>query len=49
MKWAKIPTEFLFKLSDREIVAVAKYVMLYGVLETVPTRSECLRVMSARQ
>lgn len=49
MKWAKIPTEFLFKLSDREIVAVAKYVMLYGVLETVPTRSECLRVMSEKQ
>ena len=49
MKWAKIPPEFLFKLSDREIVAVAKYVMLYGVLETVPTRSECLRVMSEKQ
>jgi len=49
MKWAKIPTEFLFKLSDREIAAVAKYIMLYGVLETVPTRSECLRVMSDKQ
>lgn len=48
MKWAKIPTEFLY-LPDKEVVAIAKYVMLYGILERAPTPSECLRNMSAKQ
>ncbi len=48
MKWTKIPTEFLY-LPDRDIAALAKYCMLYGILERVPTRSECLRNLSERQ
>lgn len=48
MKWTKIPTEFLY-LPDRDIAALAKYCMLYGILERVPTRSECLRNLSEKQ
>lgn len=49
MKWAKIPTEFLFKLNDREIAAVAKYCMLYGLLERVPTRQELNKWLTSGQ
>lgn len=49
MKWAKIPTEFLFKLNDREIAAVAKYCMLYGLLERVPTQQELNKWLTSGQ
>lgn len=48
MKWAKIPTQFLY-LPDKEITAIAKYVMLCGTLEREPSESECLRIMSRKQ
>ena len=49
MKWAKISTEMLFDLTDREIAAVAKYLMLYALKERLPTPRELSKTLSRKQ
>lgn len=50
MEWTKLPTDLLqSRLSDKEILAIAKYQMLWAMLERQPTDSCCLRYMTSRQ
>lgn len=50
MEWTKLPTDLLqSRLSDKEIIAIAKYQMLWAMLERQPTDSCCLRYMTSRQ
>lgn len=50
MEWTKIPTDLLqSRLSDKEILAITKYQMLWAMLERQPTDSVCLRYMTSKQ
>lgn len=50
MEWTKIPTDLLQScISDKEILAITKYQLLWAMLERQPEDSICLRYMTAKQ
>ena len=50
MEWTKIPTDLLqSRVSDKEIIAITKYQMLWAMLERRPTEEICLRYMTQKQ
>lgn len=50
MEWTKIPTDLLqSRLSDKEIIAITKYQLLWAMLERKPNRDICLRYMTEKQ
>lgn len=50
MEWTKIPTDLLqSRLSDKEIIAITKYQLLWAMLEREPSEDICLRYMTPKQ
>lgn len=50
MEWTKIPTDLLQScFSDKEILAITKYQLLWASLEREPTKKICLRYMTQKQ
>lgn len=50
MEWIKIPTDILARRTpDKEILAIVKYQMVWGLLERQPTECEALRWMTRKQ
>ena len=50
MEWTKIPTDLLqTRLSDKEIIAITKYQLLWAILERRPSKDTCLRYMTSKQ
>ena len=50
MEWTKIPTDLLqSRISDKEIIAITKYQLLWAMLERQPSEDICLRYMTSKQ
>ena len=50
MEWTKIPTDLLqTRLSDKEIISITKYQLLWAMLERQPSEDICLRYMTSKQ
>ena len=50
MEWTKIPTDLLqSRISDKEIIAITKYQLLWAMLERQPSEDICLRYMTTKQ
>ena len=50
MEWTKIPTDLLqSRVSDKEIIAITKYQLLWAMLERQPSEDICLRYMTTKQ
>lgn len=50
MEWTKIPTDLLqTRKSDKEIVAITKYQLLWAMLEREPNDDVALRYMTSKQ
>lgn len=50
MEWIKVPTDILARRApDKEILAIVKYQMVWGLLEREPTEREALRWMTRKQ
>lgn len=50
MDWTKIPTDLLqSRFSDKEILAITKYQLLWAMLERQPSDDVCLRYMTSKQ
>jgi len=50
MEWTKIPTDLIqIRSSDKEIIAITKYQLIWAMIERRPTDEICLRYMTAKQ
>jgi len=50
MEWTKLPIDLIQSgASDKEILSIVKYQMIWAMLERQPTEAMCMRYMTTRQ